>query len=492
VPDDGATVLPEMIGRYEIIRLIGEGAMGRVLLAHDPVLDRHVAVKHLRDDLQIPDDVQDGLMVRMRHEARAAARVTHPNLVTLHDMGEAPDFGIFLVFEYVEGPNLKELISQGAVAPKRVARMARELGAALRFAHDAGVLHRDIKPENVILSATGAKLADFGIARIPDSTLTHRGGLLGTPAYSAPETFKHGEFSPESDQFSLAATLFEAVTGKRAFPGDDAVAVAAKIAHDEPERMARNLGLSAEVEDVLRQAMSKSPRERYESCETFGLTLVGALTGIRVPGLAQPPSSVRPPSQAEPQSGPASGAPPRSVPPSPESRPPASQAPESRSPQSQAPEPAAVPFAKTSEFPASPLAQTSGRPPPRKTWQVLVGGFVVLGTAGLLVHTALRDSAPETSAPPLPSAAPTASAVTSAAAPTESSPVRPAGRPRATPPVASPSASASADPAAGGGGLAEGEPSPSPARNSPDRNGGGAKGEAPAPPAGAGGAGARP
>src|SRR5262249_32517670 len=156
-------------GRYHILRLIGEGAMGRVLLAHDPVLDREVALKHLRGDLRIPREVRDGLIVRMRHEARAAARVTHPNLVTLHDMGEDPELGLYLVCEYVEGPTLKDRLLEGPLNASQAARLSRELGEALTLAHRAGVVHRDIKPENIILSVTGGKIADFGIARVPNS-----------------------------------------------------------------------------------------------------------------------------------------------------------------------------------------------------------------------------------------------------------------------------------------------------------------------------------
>src|SRR5262245_58902835 len=166
--------LPKSVGRYEVVRLLGEGAMGRVLLAHDPVLDRDVAVKHLRGDLKIPREVRQGLVKRMRHEARAAARVAHPNLVVLHDMGEDPTLGLYLVFEYVEGPTLKQRLAdadaspRGRLAPEEAARLARQVGAALTLAHDAGILHRDVKPENVILSKSGGKIADFGIARIPD------------------------------------------------------------------------------------------------------------------------------------------------------------------------------------------------------------------------------------------------------------------------------------------------------------------------------------
>ncbi len=269
--------LPESIGRYRVVRLLGEGAMGRVLLSHDPVLDREVAIKHLRADLAIPDDVRRGLVKRMRHEARAAARVMHSNLVILHDMGEDERFGLYLVFEYVEGATLKEQVAKGRLAPEAAARVSRELGAALTVAHEAGILHRDVKPENVILSKKGAKLADFGIARIPDSTLTHQGGLMGTPAYSAPETFRTSTFSPESDQFSLAATLYEAVSGKRAFPGDDAVAVAQRILHESAEPFALGLGLSAKVDEVLGRALSRKPRERFKSCEEFGATLAAAI-----------------------------------------------------------------------------------------------------------------------------------------------------------------------------------------------------------------------
>ncbi|MCS6902255.1 MAG: serine/threonine protein kinase, partial [Polyangiaceae bacterium] len=252
--------LPPTIGRYEVIRILGQGAMGRVLLARDPVLNRDVAIKILRDDLGIPPEVREGLVVRMKHEAQAAARVSHPNLVTLHDMGQDPMVGLFLVFEYVSGPNLKERIRSGRLPPQQAARLARELGNALAMAHLSGVLHRDVKPENILLAPTGAKISDFGIARIPDSTLTRTGSLLGTPAYCAPEALAAGHFSPESDQFSLAATLYEAISGERAFPGDDAVGVATKIQIEEPRPIARRCNLPDEVDEILLRALSKDPR----------------------------------------------------------------------------------------------------------------------------------------------------------------------------------------------------------------------------------------
>ncbi len=269
--------LPKSIGRYRVERELGKGAMGRVLLCHDPVLQRSVALKHLRTDLAIAPEQKGPLIERMRQEARASARVSHPNLVSLHDMGEDPHLGLFLVFEYIEGPTLKARVKQGPLPASRAATLARELGSGMRYAHDAGVLHRDIKPDNVILSKTGAKLADFGIARIPDSTLTQGGSILGTPAYSAPEAIGDGKFSPRSDQFSLAATLYEAISGRRAFPGDDAVSVATLIANEEPKPIAAACGLELNVDRVLFRALSKKPSERYNDCEQFGIALSEAL-----------------------------------------------------------------------------------------------------------------------------------------------------------------------------------------------------------------------
>nr|MCU0687035.1 serine/threonine protein kinase [Polyangiaceae bacterium] len=269
--------LPPTVGRYEVVRLLGQGAMGRVVLARDGVLGRDVALKVLRPDLDISAEVRAGLVTRMRHEAQAAARVSHPNLVTLHDMGEDPAVGLYLVFEYVSGANLKERLRSGRLPPHQAARLARELGSALTVAHAAGVLHRDVKPENVMLSPTGAKLADFGIAKIPDSTLTRAGSLVGTPAYCAPEALASGLFSPESDQFSLAVTLYEAISGERAFPGDDAVGVAAKIAIEDARPIARRCALPDEVDVVLFRGMQKDPARRYGSASEFGDALGASL-----------------------------------------------------------------------------------------------------------------------------------------------------------------------------------------------------------------------
>lgn len=269
--------LPPLIGRYHVIRLIGQGAMGRVLLAHDPVLDRDVAVKLLREDLGLTREQRRALLDRMRQEARASARVSHPHIIALYDMGEDESLGLYLVFEYAAGTTLKEQLTHGALAPGLVAQIALAMGHALDTAHEHGILHRDIKPENVLLTKVGPKVADFGIARVPDSTLTRDGGLLGTPAYSAPEAIANSAFSPLSDQFSMAATLWEALTGRRAFPGDDAVAVASRIATEEPPTIAPLCGLDPRVDTILARGLSKNPRARFATCEEFGRALADAL-----------------------------------------------------------------------------------------------------------------------------------------------------------------------------------------------------------------------
>jgi serine/threonine protein kinase len=297
--------LPSLIGRYEIVRLIGRGAMGRVFLAHDPVLTRRVAVKVLRDDLRLPAEQLNGLIERMRQEARASARISHPNIVALFDMGEAPDLGLYLVFEYAEGVTLKERLQRGPLPAGPASELAKQLGDALSTAHASGVLHRDIKPDNVILTSTGAKIADFGIARIPESTLTRDGGLLGTPAYSAPESVENSTFSPASDQFSMASTLYEAISGLRAFPGDDAVAVASRIANDEPSPIALARALNPEVDAVFRRAMSKNPSQRYESARDFGNALGQALMpGVRAPLATLPDQHHQALLGSEPPTGP--------------------------------------------------------------------------------------------------------------------------------------------------------------------------------------------
>ncbi len=296
VTSDIAAKAPASIGRYDVERLLGQGGMGRVWLARDRVLGRRVAIKVLRDDLALPPRVRDELVQRMRHEAQAAAAVSHPNIVTLYDMGEDDTLGLFLVFEYVAGPNrddpesLRDRLAGGALRLDDVAQLARELGPALAFAHEAGVIHRDIKPENVLFSRTGAKIADFGIARIPESNITRANTVLGTPAYTAPEALSNGNFGPASDQFSLAATLYEAATGERAFGGEDPLSTAGRVSSEPPPPLAPTLGPATIVralEAALQKGLAKDPPERFSSCDELGRAVVAAIDQRAVAALLE-------------------------------------------------------------------------------------------------------------------------------------------------------------------------------------------------------------
>ncbi|MBX3216594.1 MAG: serine/threonine protein kinase [Labilithrix sp.] len=297
---------PKSIGRYEVERLVGQGGMGRVWLARDTVLGRKVAIKVLRDDLALPPPVRDELVVRMGHEARAAAAVSHPNIVTLHDMGEDDDVGLFLVFEYVttrrddtelppdggadDDPqivlSLRDRLKRGPLPFAEVAKLARDLGSALTYAHEAGVIHRDVKPENILFSRSGFKIADFGIARIPDSTITRANTVLGTPAYTAPEALSKGDFGPASDQFSFAATLYEAATGGRAFAGEDAIVTAGKVSSEPPPPLHESIGPDGVVRALdltLQRGLAKEPEARFATCAELGQEVARAIEAGAAP-----------------------------------------------------------------------------------------------------------------------------------------------------------------------------------------------------------------
>lgn len=270
---------PRTIGRYRIERELGRGSVGLALLARDSVLDRRVALKILRDDLRVPEDVRAGLVARMKHEACAAAGLNHPNVVTLHDVGEDSAVGVYLVFEYVVGETLRERLQRGPLPLPDLVALARELSSALAAAHDQGIVHRDVKPENVLFASHGAKIADFGIAHLPGSDLTQWNVVMGTPAYSAPEALAEAAHTPLSDQFSLAATLYEAGTGERAFRGASAVDVARQIARDSPAPAAipdATPETSRAIDRVLRRAMAKCPADRFEDVRAFAVAFAAA------------------------------------------------------------------------------------------------------------------------------------------------------------------------------------------------------------------------
>jgi serine/threonine-protein kinase len=299
--------LPETIGRYRIERLLGQGAMGSVYLGVDPSLDRKVAIKTVKD-LDLEEAAKKRFLERFRNEARAAARLSHPSIVQVFDVGDDPEVGPYLVLEYIKGPSLKQVLREkGPLAAPELVSIAHQLGEALDTAHAAGIIHRDVKPDNVLVGEDGrAKLADFGVARVPDAALTKEGQFLGTPCYAAPETLAEGRYGPRTDLFSFAAVLYELATGARAFPGDDAIAVAHSVIHDEPmpPTEAAHAELPPAIDDVLLRGLAKNDAERYASARALADALEGVYVGARSITPSDRSSRVRPVSElAKPPGG---------------------------------------------------------------------------------------------------------------------------------------------------------------------------------------------
>lgn len=263
------TKIPDKIGRYEVIRLLGQGAMGAVHLGRDPSLDREVAIKTLKE-LGLQDDAKKRFLERFRNEARAAARLHDPTIVQVFDVGEDPNVGgPFLVLEYVKGTTLKHVLRErGPLGAEELVDITRQIGHAIDLAHEREIIHRDVKPDNILLGEDGrAKLADFGVARLPDAALTKEGQFLGTPCYAAPETLTQGKYGPRTDIFSFAAVIYELASGARAFPGDDAISVAHAVIHDTPAlpSAAGRAAIPVQLDAVIMRGLDKNAEARFGS-----------------------------------------------------------------------------------------------------------------------------------------------------------------------------------------------------------------------------------
>ena len=251
--------------RYRLRQKIGSGGMADVWLATDRELDRDVAIKILHDRF-----AQDKEFVeRFRREARSAAGLQHPNVVSIFDRGEFRDT-YFIAMEYVDGPQLKELVKGGMTSDDAIG-FTRQILNAARFAHRKGIVHRDLKPQNVLIDDDGrARVADFGIARGESSDITATGSVMGTAQYLSPEQAQGKETTPASDIYSIGVMLYEALTGKVPFEGDSAVAVALKQVNDAPRRpSAVNPEIPPALDAVVMRALAKDPEARFKDADAF-------------------------------------------------------------------------------------------------------------------------------------------------------------------------------------------------------------------------------
>ncbi len=265
------------IGKYRIERELGRGAMGIVYQAFDPVVERHVALKTIRFDESGGGTETLNLLKR---EAKSVGRFEHPNIITLYDAGEA-DGLFYMVMQLVQGETLRERIGrQRWYKVPQIVDIFRQILAGLGYAHEHGVIHRDIKPANIMITSEGVvKLADFGISKVIEPGVSLSGLVVGTPSYMSPEQVLGRAVDARSDLFSVGGTLYELVTGERAYPGDSATAVMYKIVHESPARPASmRPGIDPKLENVVLKALANDPDERFTTCKEMAFALEECLT----------------------------------------------------------------------------------------------------------------------------------------------------------------------------------------------------------------------
>ncbi|MBX3502627.1 MAG: serine/threonine protein kinase [Alphaproteobacteria bacterium] len=271
---------PQKIGRYVIESTIGKGAMGVIYLAHDPMINRPVALKLVNTDLLEGDD-RAAFVERFQREAQAAGRCSHGNIVAIYDFalhGNDP----YIAMEFVAGRSLAQVIDGGARLPIDASAMiARQMLDALACAHGQGVVHRDIKPANVLLTGDGrVKVTDFGISRVGGSSLTQTGALIGTPNYMSPEQCRGEEVDARSDLFSTAAVFYELLTGVRPFAGRNFHEVTYQLLYGEPAPLSKHLPTApAALVAFMTRALARDAARRFESADAMNAALSNALRG---------------------------------------------------------------------------------------------------------------------------------------------------------------------------------------------------------------------
>ncbi len=267
----------EKLGKFEIKRVLGNGAMGEVYLGVDPSIGREVAIKTI-----LPAAAQGGeAKERFAREARAAGVLNHPNLVTIYEFGE--DQGVlYIAMEFVRGHDLDELLQDQSLTRSEALEILAQVCDGLGFAHRQQIVHRDIKPTNVRVQRDGkrlhAKVMDFGVAKISNSDMTATGMVMGTVSYMAPEYIRTGKPDPRSDLFAVGVMLYECLSGRKPFAGDTTPTVLYKIVNEAPEPIdvEKLKGISPAIRSVLDRALCKNPDDRFQTAEDLAKTLRAA------------------------------------------------------------------------------------------------------------------------------------------------------------------------------------------------------------------------
>lgn len=275
--------LPSNIGRYEVKRLLGAGAMGSVYLAEDPKIKRRIAIKMVKADLLSSDMDHQEVLARFQREAEVSGLLNHPGIVAIFDFGES-EGGPFLAMEFVEGRPMDEILKSGEqLSLTERFRILLGIGEALDHAHSKGITHRDIKPGNIMIALDGRpKLMDFGIAKREDASLTQTGTFLGTPSYASPEQIREGIVDSRSDIFSFGVMAFEFFVGKTPFPGSSINTILYKIVNEPPAMPDPPLeGTFPEAwKRIFEKVLAKRPQDRFGSCTEFLNELAKAFTAL--------------------------------------------------------------------------------------------------------------------------------------------------------------------------------------------------------------------
>jgi serine/threonine-protein kinase len=355
------------LGKYEIRRELGRGAMGVVYEAYDPMIKRRVALKTIRPD-QLAGERPDDVVARFRREAQAAGRLSHPNVVSIYECDE--DNGTwFIAMEFVDGRELKEAFAADErFRPADIERIMAQILAALDYSHRQGVVHRDVKPANIFLLRDGTvKVADFGIAHIESSNLTVVGTVVGTPNYMSPEQIMGLPVDGRSDIFSAGVILYQFLTGERPFAGSSTTTMQKVLKEDPLPPSTLNVQLAPVIDAVVRKALAKRADDRFQTAQAFAAALHAAMqvSAAEKMAAAADPDATLPnvaTLEAAAPAKPAAAAPPAAAP-----------------PPVQAQRPAAPPPAVQSQRSAAP-------PPPahsQRTAVAVVAGIAVIGVASL-------------------------------------------------------------------------------------------------------------